>query len=87
MWLLTATIPGDVLFAIHDEIKMSTLVVPSMILWDDRLIFQGLLDSEYNTDNAWLEGFIFSYHDAYDNAFRYISLPESSKYRSVRHRS
>ena len=45
------------------------------------LIYKGFLDSEYNTDNSWLEGILVSYHDIKDHTFRHLIAPEDSKYR------
>ncbi|KAL5258667.1 hypothetical protein ACHWQZ_G009211 [Mnemiopsis leidyi] len=45
------------------------------------LIHKGFLDSEYNTDNSWLEGMVISYHDVKDHVLPHISFPEESDYR------
>ena len=45
------------------------------------MIYQGFLDSEYNTDNSWQEATVVSYHDANDNAFPSVTFPETSPYR------
>ncbi|KAL5258514.1 hypothetical protein ACHWQZ_G009114 [Mnemiopsis leidyi] len=45
------------------------------------LVYRGFLDSEYNTDNSWLEAIIVSYHDSNDNAFRHLAFPENSNFR------
>ena len=47
------------------------------------LIHKGFLDSEYNTDNSWLEGVLISYHDVKDNVLPHISFSENSNYRFV----
>ena len=41
------------------------------------LIKRGLLENNYNTDNAWVEGMIVSYHDDDDKAFQYIAFDVS----------
>jgi len=48
------------------------------------LIYKGFLDSEYNTDNSWLESILVSYHDIKDHTFRHLIAPEDSKYRWTR---
>lgn len=53
----------------------------SKILLSGIMIYQGFLDSEYNTDNSWQEATVVSYHDANDNAFPSVTFPETSPYR------
>lgn len=45
------------------------------------LVYKGFLDSEYNTDNSWLESIIVSFHDINDNAFCNVQFPQDSNYR------
>ena len=51
------------------------------VLRDGVVIYKGFLDSEYNTDNSWLEGIVVSYHDSRNKAFKHIDFPGSSQYR------
>jgi len=57
-----------------------TLKRISKVLNSGVLIYRGYLDSEYNTDNSWLESIIVSYHDVHDNTFTQVEFPEGADY-------
>ena len=63
----------------EENVKMCKRV--NKIIKSGVVIYRGYLDSEYNTDNSWMECLVTSYHDTHNKVFSSIELDANSDYQ------